>query len=437
MSVVDRIAARHEAIRAADPVTMEEFGKLLGEASGHQVRSNSGVTVSPDRALGVSAWYRGARWLSETVASLPFRTYRRQGLAGRSRRANPQWADNRNVVMFSILEFLMMSLIHRGNAFFWKVRNPGGQVVSLQPLHPDDVKFGVARGVKVYEIISGNDRIPASEFEVFHVPNLSMNGWFGMDPIRTFANSMGSVIATDEFGQRYFENSASLGAYISMPGALDPDRADELLAEWTRLHRGVGKAHGFGVIGDGATYHQVTVDAEQVQLLESRKFGVTEVARMLGVVPHKLYDLERSTFSNIEHQAIEAITDSIRPYVVRIEAFLKADPHLLIDRNFVELELDGLLRGDIKARYEAYSLAIGGPWLEGNAARRLENYEERPELDVILRPLNMGVAGEEPDTTDADVAAILQKVYLAEREGIISTEEARQIAGVNADATTD
>lgn len=396
MSFVDRGNQRFtRSIQRSDPVTLEEFGVLLGQSGGGYAKAKSGVAVTPDRALGVSAWYRGARWLSETVASLPLRSYRRTGLNGRERRSAPMWASNQQMIVFTVLEFAMMSLIHRGNAFLWKQRNLAGQVDGLIPIHPDNVRFGVADGRKVFEIRqSHGDSMPATSFELLHIPALSMNGYFGVDPIRAFANPLGAVIAADDFAGTFYDNNAQLGAYISMPGALDEDQAIEVKRQWDRLHKGLAHAHEVGVIGDGATYHQLTIDAEQAQILQTRKYGVTEVARMLGVVPHKLYDLERSTFSNIEHQAIEAVTDSIRPYAVRIERHINADPHLVVPRNFIELELDGLLRGDIKTRYEAYQLAVGGPWLEANVPRRLENQPERPELDVVLQPLNMGVAGE-------------------------------------------
>lgn len=441
MSFVDRGSQRFSRTiqRSPDPVTIEEFDRILGASSGMSVQSRAGVTVTRERALGVSAWYRGARYLSETVASLPLHTYRRSGTS-RDRRANPTWmeAPGTDLTRFGLWEFLMMSLIHRGNGFLWKQRNAAGQVVGLLPIHPDKVKFGVAGGSKVFAIKTGNgEEIPATTFDVLHVPALSVDGYFGIDPIRAFANGLGTIAAADEFAARFYGNGSHLGAYITLPGKLDKDRAEELKRQWNEMHRGVGMSHGFGVLGDGATYTTISLDAEQTQLLETRKWGVTEVARMLGVVPHKLYDLERSTFSNIEHQAIESVTDGIRPWVVRIEAWINADRSLVIPGNFVEHELEGLLRGDIKTRYEAYAIATGGPWMERNVARRLENLPERPELDSILQPLNYSVAGDDTASAGArelTAAEVLQKVYLAVTAGVISVEEARQIA-VDAGAT--
>jgi len=429
VSILDRVNARH-ALRA-DPVTMEEFGVLLGQSSGTSVTSRSGVRVSQDRALGITAWYRGARWLSETVASLPVHTYRKAA-DGRQRRANPLWMDQpaTDLPWFGLSEFMMMSLIHRGNAFAWKRRNDSGQVIGLSPVHPDSVAFGVAAGSKVFEISrKDGEKIPATTVELLHIPALTTDGYFGLDPIRAFAHGLGAVAAADEYASRFYSNGANLAGYITMPGKMDEDDAGRLKAQWDRLHKGLSHAHEFGVIGDGAEYHTIGLDAEQTQMIESRKFGVTEVARMLGVVPHKLYDLERSTFSNIEHQAIEAVTDGIRPWVARIEAWVNFDRSMVIEGNYIEHELEGLLRGDIKTRYEAYAIATGGPWMEGNVPRRLENLPERAELDRVLQPLNYAVAGAETEgasSRELAVAEVLQKVYLAVGK-VITADEARQI----------
>lgn len=394
MGLVDRV---NDAVRS-DPVTLEEFGALLGQSNGRTTQSRSGVTVSQNRLLGVSAWYRGVRYLSETVASLPAHTYRTTP-DGRQRRAAPVWQSSPGdeLTWYGVIEFVMMSLLHRGNAYLFKQRGPSGQVVGLVPVHPDDVKPGVTSGRKVFLIrASTGDELPYTSREIWHVPALSNDGWFGLDPIRTFADSAGAVIAADDYAAKSFKGESRLAAYIQIPGKLDKAEAERVYEDWQKLHAGMD-ARRFGVIGDGAEYKTIGLDPQQTQLLESRRFGVSEVARLLGVVPHKLYDLERATFSNIEHQAIESVTDSIRPWAVRLEAWFNADRQLIPVSNFIEFELEGLLRGDTKTRYEAYSAAVGGPWLEVNAARRLENLPPIEGGDDVLQPLNMTTTEAPPE----------------------------------------
>lgn len=401
MGLAERVLDRATA-RRADPVTLEEFGYLLGQARGTSLRTKSGITIGPRRALGISAWYRGVAYLTNGVASLPVHTFRTSPNDQRQRRADPPWRTRPDIETpwFALVEHWMMSLLHKGNAYAFKVRDSQGRVVGLRPLHPDRVRPGLASdGTKVFELDSRAD-VGFTRREVLHIPGLGDDGCVGLNPIQYHAETLGLVTAADEYAARSFGHGSHLRAYISLPQKLSKDQADALKAQWEQFHTGMANAHSFGVLGNGAEYKTVSLDPQQAQLLETRKYGVTEIARILGVPPHKLYDLERATFSNIEHQAIEAVTDSIRPWVVRIEAHLNFDQDLLPGvnptRNFVEFQLEGLLRGDTASRFEAYAKAVGGPWMSRNEARRKENLAPVEGGDDLIQPLNVGTASGRP-----------------------------------------
>lgn len=391
MGLAERVLARRE-VQRSDPVTMEEFGYLLGQANGNAATTRSGINVGPRRAMGITAWYRGVAYLTNSVAGLPVHTYRSVGDM-RERRASPPWLQRPDVELprFGLIEQWMMALLHKGNAYSFKLRNSSGQVVGLRPIHPDRVKPGLASdGTKVFQIDNRTD-VGYTTREILHIPGLGDDGLVGLNPIQYHAESLGLIAAADQYAARFFGKGAHLRAYITLPQTLDETQATALKQQWERFHAGV-HADEFGVLGNGAEYKTISLDPQQTQLLETRKFSVTEIARILGVVPHKLYDLERATFSNIEHQAIEAVTDSIRPWVVRIEAYVNFDRDLLAGadpvRNFIEFQLEGLLRGDLKSRYEAMAIAIGRPWKVPNEARRLDNEAPIDGGDTLYAPMN-------------------------------------------------
>lgn len=394
MALLDRIGAHREAVRS-DEVTQQEFADLLTGSTG---RARSGVTVTDQRVLGLSAWWRGVRYLSETVAGLPIFTYLRTGGDERRKVVSPGWLarPSEEVPRFALFEFYMMSMLHRGNAFGFKNRGDTGQVVDIVPLHPDRVRYGLADGRKVFEV-TGNDQRKHSftSREILHIPSLSSDGYFGIDPIRAHVHGLGAVAAADEFAGRAFSQGTSMGGYIKMPGRLDDVEADRVRAQWRRLHNGLANAHEFGILGDGATYETIGLDPQQTQLLETRKYGVTEIARILGVVPHKLYDLERATFSNIEHQAIESVQDSIMPWLIRLETWINHDRSLVSPTTFHEFVVEGLLRGDTKARMEAYSIAISGGFMSPHFAASRENWDAPDALRYWQRPLNTALLTEE------------------------------------------
>lgn len=392
--LADRIATaradRGEA-RRADPVSLEEFGYLLGQGNGNSIRTKAGTSVGPRRALGLAPWYSGVRYLAETVASLPMHAYR-DGAGGRMRRPDPLWRARPDIELpwAQLVEFWMMSLLHKGNAYAWKMRNDAGQVVGLRELHPDCITVGQAPdGTKRFLI--DEDPRPYSTRDVLHIPGLAYNGRIGMNPIQAQADTLGGIAAADDYSGRFFGAGTHLGGVITVGGPLTATQRQDALDEWRSFHEGLINAHKTGVLSNGSRYERISLNAADSQLIESRKYGVTEIARILRIPPHKLYDLERATFSNIEHQSIEAVVDSIRPWAVRLEAHLNYDPDLMPRGTFVEFQLEGLLRGDQAARATFYSQGINAGWLSPMRAAQLENQPAPEELDYYLRPLAMAV----------------------------------------------
>ena len=436
MPLADRVAARvasRAEVRRADPVTLEEFGALLG--SQHGSVSHAGVSVTDQRALGLTAWWSGCRYLSEAVSGLPWHTYRGTQTS-RERRSDALWLTRPDVDLpwAALVEHWMMSLLMRGNAYAYKIRGASGQVTGLRAVHPNRVRPGRASdGTKVFEVDNGGGhKVPLTSRELLHSPGLSYDGTAGLDPLRVHAEALGIAIASDEFAGRSFGQGSHGQAYISMPGTLKDGEADRIKAQWERFHRGVSNAHEFGVLGNGAEYKTISMTPEQVQLLETRTFGVLEQARILRIPPHKLYELSRATFSNIEHQNIDAATDSVRPWVRRIETWVNYDLDLLPARNFVEGQLEGLMRGDAASEAAAMAAAITGGWMTPQRAAQIKNLPAPDELDYYLRPLNNDVIRpgvpeqSKEDARKLAVAETVQKVYLGVGS-VLTKDEARQI----------
>ena len=145
------------------------------------------------------------------------------------------------------------------------------------------------------------------------------------------------------------------------------------------------------LLEEGMTYHQIGVPPEEAQFIESRKYSVEEIARIYGVPPHMIGDLEHATFSNIESQDINFAKHSIVPECVNWEQELMRK--LLNDdeqaRYEIEFNMEGLVRGDMESRYRAY--AIGRQWgfLTADDIRAKENMSNVDGGGITYVPLNM------------------------------------------------
>lgn len=371
--------------------------------------SAAGVSVTADSALTLSAVYGCVRILAETVASLPLFVYERVDEGKEKAQEHPLYeilhdAPNPLMTAFEFREVLQAHLALWGNAYAEVEYVNSGQVKALWPLQPGNVVEvrRVENNRLVYRyIMPSGEQVMLPGDRVWHLRGLSSDGLQGYSPVRLMRQAIGLGLATEEFGARFFGNGAVPGGVLAHPGRLDDDAFGRLQTSWRMQHEGLSNAQRVAILEEGMSYEQIGIPPEDAQFLETRKFQVTEIARAFRVPPHMLADLERATFSNIEHQSIDFVVHSIRPWLVRWEQSIRQQLMLERDREryFAEHLVDGLLRGDTMSRYQAYAVGRQNGWLSANDIRELENQNSIDGGDVYLVPLNMVPAGESEQLT--------------------------------------
>jgi len=379
---------------------MERRGELVTvlKEMGFGMPSSSGMIVSANTALAYSAVYGCVRILSESLAQLPLIVYEK---AGRSRRRAedhylyPILHDSPNEWMTAIefRETMQGHLTLRGNAYAQIDYDEGGRLKELFPLHPDNVwQDMLENGRRIYQIELPHGEVRWLPGErVWHLRGLGSDGLRGYSPIALHKRSIGLGLAADEFGARFFGNGATPGGVLEHPGKLS-DKAHTLLrGSWEEAHQGLSKSHKVAILEEGLKYHQISINPDEAQFLETRKFNVTDIARIFRVPPHMLADLERATFSNIEHLGIEFVTYSLGVWLERWEQSIQLNLMLESERRrfYAEHLVDGLLRGDAQARHQSYAIGKQWGWLSTNDIREKENLNPIEGGDTYWMPLNM------------------------------------------------
>lgn len=357
---------------------------------------------TPAESLSLPAVYACIRVLAESVASLPLITYRVRRDGARERAANhylyPMLRRQANPEMtaFELEELLTSHCAGWGNAYAEIVVDGAGRVAELWPLRPDRMVVRRHNGLLEYLYTWPNGRqevFPA--WRVHHRRALGGDGIVGYSPLRLAMLAVALGMATEEFGARFFANGARPGLIVTHPGALKDQAWERLKDSWKEESQGVANAHRVKILEEGMKVEQIGVPPEEAQFLQTRTFQAQEIARIFRVPPHKIGLLENATFSNIEHQAIEFVTDTLRPWLIRFEQAIWRDMLSQTDQEsiYVEYLVDGLLRGDLASRYNAYAIGRQWGWLSVNDIRRLENMDPVKNGDVYLQPLNMAAAG--------------------------------------------
>jgi HK97 family phage portal protein len=377
-----------------------KWARVVGLGGGAE--TSAGVEVTPNSSLTYSAVFACVRVLAEDVGSLSLLLYRRLG-RGKERAADHSLyrilhdAPNPEMTSQELRETLTGHVSLWGNGYAEIERDNGGRVIGLWPLRPDRVRPRRVEGRLVYEVRVGGETVVLEAWRVMHLRGLGSNGIVGYSPIALQRNAVGLGLATEEFGSRFFANGARPGLVLTHPGQLGAEGQENLRRSWGRQHEGLSRAHRIAVLEEGMTITQIGIPPEDAQFLETRRFQALEIARIFRVPPHMIGDLERATFSNIEHQAIQYVDGTLLPWLRRWELRIGAD--LLSEGEkktlFAEHLVDGKLRGDTVTRYQAYMTGRQGGWLSVNDIRERENMNPVEGGDEYLQPLNMVAAGEQ------------------------------------------
>jgi HK97 family phage portal protein len=177
-------------------------------------------------------------------------------------------------------------------------------------------------------------------------------------PLAQCRDLIGLALALDTYAAKFFANSARPSGVLTTPKQLSDVAADKLLKRWKATYGGAKNAHKVAILEEDVKFQAITATNEQAQFLELRKFVRTQIAGVFKVPPHKVGDLERATFSNIEHQSREYVA-SLAPLFLVFEQSIRRD--LLTTRQYPRyravFDYETLIETDIQSRMTAFATA--------------------------------------------------------------------------------
>lgn len=416
----------------------------------------AGVHVTEEKSLGMPAVWQAVNLIAGTCASLPLHAYRR-GDQNRTQLTGGQAAallDNPHpdLVPYDFWEIVHAHRLLWGNAYLLMLRDQLGRLVELWPIHPSRVKVGRITesgdpsyvGRKVYAIDGGLDAggLTLHDDKILHLPAFGYDGISGVSPIRIARQGIGLALAAEEYGAKLFGSGSLAAGILQTEQRLRPEQANALHQRWREKATGITTAHEVVVLDSGVKFQQLTIPPEDAQFLQSRNFQVKEVARMFGVPPHMLMDVEGSTSwgTGIAEQTLGFVIFTLRRWLIRTEQavtrILKPEPV------YARYSLEGLLRGAPKDRADFYTKMWQLGVFSTNEIRELEDKGPIEGGDVRYVALNYGPLGQtgaggngqdqpaEPTSAETarKVAEIAQKVYLAvDGNKMLTTEEGRTL----------
>lgn len=357
MGIFDRLGELFALRRAKDPRYVET------NRVSWSGRTIAGTVIDADSALEIPAVWACVRYLSQTVAVLPWRVMLEQDGSANPQPTNPidyllRTRPNPEISSFQFRETLLHRALRYGNGYAEIERDLAGRPLALWPIPSDRVEvMRDVDGALYYEINNGTEgRAQILPEDMFHLRGFG-EGPVGVSAVQYLAQSLGWARSASLFGAAFFGNGLHTSTVIQAKTGLKVDAIRRMKAELQGITRGPRRWHEPVVLDNGAELKQISITPEQAQFIATNQHLIEEVCRIFGVPPHKIAHLLRATFSNIEHQAIEVVQDSIMPWAKRFED--EADYKLFGGNRrgyYTKINLRGLLRGDFKSQMEGLEI---------------------------------------------------------------------------------
>jgi len=381
---------------------------------------NAGVSVTEQSAMQVSAVYACISLIGGAISSMPLPVYQRTA-DGRERVDHDVWwlLNEQPNFMYSAATFwesMLASLLLHGDAFARIIRKNkyAPNIIAIEWIRSSRVT--VRRGADGLEYVVQPDILQLqnkigetetySAADMIHIAGPGFNGLRGMSQIRyVLRNAAGIALAADQYSAAFFENGARPDFAIELAGSPTAEQQEMMRKSWMERYQGIGRAHTPALLTNGAKVHELTLNAEDSQLLTTRQFQVEDICRIFGTPPHMVGHTQNNTSwgTGVESMSIGFVRYTLSRHITKIEQELNRKIWPLSKKFFVEFNTAGLERGDIRTRTDSYRISLGSAgedaWTTVNEVRRLENLPPVEGGDVLRKASDI-ITPAEPAQTD-------------------------------------
>ena len=391
----------------------------------------SGQVVSEQTANKVAAYYRGLTYISTQMAKLPLQIKTSTNEEVRGRIFNLlNIRPNSEMTSFVFKTNMIQQAIHYGNGYAEIERNMRGEPVALHLLDTKDCqKLRTPNGtiiLKVAGASGGNREVYLPYDDVLQIQNfVTSNGQVGQGLLYYASHTLGISLSADEMAGNMFANGGMPSGVLEVQGTLSDEAFERIKADWKASTAGK-KSGSTAILEEGMKYTPVSFSPDLLQFLDSRKFGVQEIARFLGLPLTKLFDADAATYNNIEHAQLEVATDTLDAWARNIESEIDVK---LLNREVTsirsEFDMYAVFRGDMAARSNYFKTMMQNAAMNPNEMRMKEgmapyeggdryyiannNFSPVDRMDEII---DSQVNKNEPDQDDNDTQSELEVVAL-------------------------
>lgn len=386
-----------------------------------------GIDVTEESALGVGAYFACLKVLGETMASMDLEVVEKVGKATRVNTSHKNYwllhaEPSPHYSRFEWVQAMVIWAASWGNGYSRIKRDRFANAIELEllPSYLVTPKMN-ERGRLYYEYQNERGRIEViMADDIIHLKNIGTNGIVGMSTAQIQRETIGAALAKIQQEGSFYVNGAKASGVLMTPGTMGVKERSNVIDSFKKATEGPQNRFKTILLEEGVKYQQLTIPQNDAQFLESKKFDRTDICGWFRMPPHKIGELQDANYSNIESQDRSFAKDVAVPWATRFQ--LELDRKLFFQgergRFMTQFNLDDLIKGDIKTRYEVYGMAIDHGMLKPTEPREAEGWpmENTDEIDQFfmnstMKPVKQIVAEavnpstQQPDNQDETRAA--------------------------------
>jgi HK97 family phage portal protein len=347
-------------------------------------RTTAKIQISPDTALSIGAYFSCIKVIAETMAQMDLEVVEKIGKATRANTKHPNYwllhAEPSPLYnRFEWIQAMVMWACSWGNGFSEVKRDRFANAIELNLLESYNVEAKLTERGKLYYEHTGDkgDKRTIFPENMIHLKNIGTNGVMGLSTAQIQRETLATAMAKVHHEGAFYSNGAKASGILMTPGTFGPKEKDNIQKGFDKSTEGSKNRFKTVVLEEGVKYQQLTIPQNDAQFLESKKFDRSEICGWFRVPPHKIGDLEKANYSNIEQQDRSFAKDVAVPWSERIQQEL--DRKLLFENERGKIKhrfnLDDLIKGDIKTRYEVYAQGVQWGILKPTEPREQEGWE--------------------------------------------------------------
>lgn len=388
---------------------MKLFGKYeIRKASKKEINSVTAMSTggmgsvlySYSTPMLLSAVYRCVDVISDSLAQLPFETYKMDSEGFKSPYfEHPAYSllnlePNENMTRFIFFKTMVSSVLLKGNAFSYIERDSRGRPSQLVyiPANYVSIEWVLINGIqrKRYRVVGFTDLVEPKD--MIHILNFSYDGIIGVSTLSHARNTLDIAANSESHASGFFKGGANAAGVLTIEGRTSAQQREENYKRWDeRTDPVTGKPNSIVILDGNMTYQPITISPKDSQLLETRQFNVIDICRFFSVSPVKAFDLSKASYATVEATQLAFLTDTMAPMLAKFELEFQRKLFLPSERSKIKCEFNtnGFLRADktAQAQYLKAMFDCGG--ITPNEIRRENNYPRVEGGDYAFVPMNI------------------------------------------------